>query len=59
MLTPEVRESLDLAFFAGLTHVEIADQLEVPLGTVKTRIRRGLNQLRERLAATKDDWSIP
>lgn len=57
-LSPDMREALDMAFFDGLTHGEIADRLEIPLGTVKTRIRRGLVQLREHLAKTKDDWFI-
>jgi len=41
---------IDLAFFEGLTHVEIAKRLELPLGTVKTRIRQGLLSMRNRLA---------
>ncbi len=41
------REALDLAFFSGMTQVEISSKLGAPLGTVKARIRRGLLALRE------------
>jgi len=48
-LPQEQQQSLTLAYFGGLTHSEIAQRLDLPLGTVKTRIRLALEKLRDRL----------
>ena len=43
------RQAVELAFLDGMTHEEIAERLESPLGTIKTRIRSGLKKLRSLL----------
>lgn len=48
-LTPLQREALDLAYFGGHTHNEVAARLDIPLGTAKTRIRDALRSLRTNL----------
>lgn len=48
-LPPEQRKTLEMAFFDGLTHSEIADMTGDPLGTVKTRIRSAVMTLRKAL----------
>ena len=51
-LPPEQREAIELGFFGGVTHEEIAKRTGTPLGTIKTRIRMGLKKLRTALADT-------
>jgi RNA polymerase sigma factor (sigma-70 family) len=45
-LNEEYRKLIDLSYFQGFTHEEIAKMLGIPLGTVKTRIRTAISQLR-------------
>jgi RNA polymerase sigma-70 factor (ECF subfamily) len=46
-LDPLQREAIEIAFYEGLSHTEVAERLDKPLGTVKSNIRRGLLKLRD------------
>jgi RNA polymerase sigma-70 factor (ECF subfamily) len=50
-LSPDQRRCIELAFFEGLTHTQIAERLAAPLGTIKSRILLGMNKLRQTLSA--------
>ncbi|EOR95404.1 RNA polymerase sigma-70 factor [Arcticibacter svalbardensis MN12-7] len=45
-LKPQDKVILDLIYFKGYTHVEVSDELHLPLGTVKTRLRSAINTLK-------------
>jgi RNA polymerase sigma-70 factor, ECF subfamily len=54
VLTADEKRAIELAFFSELTHAEVAGRLNLPLGTVKTRIRSALHKLRHALAQGAD-----
>jgi RNA polymerase sigma factor (sigma-70 family) len=47
-LKPDFKDVLELVYFRGYTHVEVAEQLNLPLGTVKTRVRMAIIELRKK-----------
>jgi RNA polymerase sigma-70 factor (ECF subfamily) len=57
-LSPEQREVIEMAYYGGYSHSEIAAAKGLPLGTVKTRTRLGMMRLRELLAAARAHGGI-
>ncbi len=53
-LPPDQRSALELAYFEGLSHGEIAERTSLPLGTVKTRIRLAMQKLRQGLDSLRE-----
>src|SRR6266849_10434084 len=53
-LPADQSQAIELAFFQGLTHAQIAEGLKLPLGTVKTRVRLGLQKLRSLWSAAQE-----
>lgn len=56
-LPPEQREAIEMGFFQGLSHQEIANRKGLPLGTVKSRMRNGLKKMRAHLAGEEERTS--
>jgi RNA polymerase sigma-70 factor (ECF subfamily) len=56
-LKVQQRQVLEMSYYQGLSHSAIAEQLGVPLGTVKSWARRGLLQLRQQLSTLREDRS--
>ena len=48
-IAEQERVAIELSFFEGLSHAQISSRLDVPLGTIKSHIRRGLSKLRQKL----------
>ena len=57
VLRPEQRQIVELAYYGGLTHSEIASRLDQPLGTVKTRMRLAIKKLRVVMSPRAREWA--
>jgi RNA polymerase sigma-70 factor (ECF subfamily) len=57
-LPPEQRDTIVMAYFQGYTHTQIAQLMEVPLGTVKGRMRIGLHKLKSLLEQTHAEMAV-
>ena len=55
----EQRQTIELAYWSGLSQREIADNMRVPLGTVKGRARLALSKLRDVLQEREESWHAP
>jgi len=53
-LPPEQKQVLDMAYFAGMTQAQIAEELGIPIGTVKTRTLAAMKKLRRALSREDD-----
>jgi RNA polymerase sigma-70 factor (ECF subfamily) len=51
-LQPQQRQAIELAVYHGLTHAEVSERMDIPLGTAKSLIRRGLDMVRRKLQST-------
>jgi RNA polymerase sigma factor (sigma-70 family) len=58
-LPPEQREALELGYYGGLTQSELAERLDQPLGTIKSRMFTGLARLRDLLVQAGFEESLP
>ena len=57
-LRPERKQVINLAIFGGLSHPEIAERTGMPLGTVKTHIRRGFQKVRKTFGAKNENLAL-
>jgi RNA polymerase sigma-70 factor (ECF subfamily) len=55
VLTADERSAIEIAYFSGMSHVDIAARLNQPLGTIKTRIRSGLQKLRRAMRGPQEE----